>query len=324
MQNIPSPLNQAQPFFTVVILPDSQHYVERPGQEERIHCLEKQMEWIIQNKEKRNIRFVSHVGDYTHHRDNPKERSAFFERFLPLADHVPLGFCAGNHDILLSEADSLALPARGKQLNPAEFYQPNVQQIQENALQSLRTHSFWLEDRNFGQSNAQIFEALGQQYLFLHLEYGPSDETLLWANHILKAHAQIPAFLTTHMFVTPEEEMGVTRRESRLSTLQYNMAGQGDNAGVDILEKLILSCENVKWVFCGHYADERYLLIQAGNRTVHAMLSNYEWDKPYNGNSWLRLLTFYPTENRVQVDTYSPLFDAYRLREKSCFSLPID
>ena len=118
--------------------------------------------------------------------------------------------------------------------------------------------------------------------------------------------------------------MGVTRRESRLSTLQYNMAGQGDNAGVDILEKLILPCENVKWVFCGHYADERYLPIQAGNRTVHAMLSNYEWDKPYNGNSWLRLLTFYPTENRVQVDTYSPLFDAYRLREKSCFSLPID
>ena len=324
MQNIPSPLNQAQPFFTVVILPDSQHYVEQPGQEERIHCLEKQMEWIIRNKEKRNIRFVSHVGDYTHHRENISERRAFFDRFTPLADHVPLGFCAGNHDILLSEEEASALTGRGKSVNPEEFFCPEAQEIQEKALKAFRNKPFWMSDTSFGQSNAQIFEALGQQYLFLHLEYGPSDETLRWAKEILKAHAHLPAFLTTHMFVTPEEEMGVTRRESRLSTLQHNMVGRSDNAGEDIWEKLIFPCENVKWVFCGHYADERYLPLRAGQRTVHAMLSNYEWDKPYNGDSWLRLLTFYPAENRIQVDTYSPLFDAYRLREKSCFSLPID
>ena len=98
--------------------------------------------------------------------------------------------------------------------------------------------------------------------------------------------------------------------------------GAGNNAGKDILEKLIHPCKNIRWVFSGHYANERYMPLDLDGRTVHAMLSNYEWDKPYNGNSWLRLLTFFPDDRKIRVDTYSPLFDAFRIRKKSSFMLP--
>ncbi|MBE5784081.1 MAG: hypothetical protein E7329_12310 [Clostridiales bacterium] len=311
-----------QHFFSIVVIPDSQHAVEEPGQEERIHCLQSQVNWILENKEKRNICFVSHVGDYVHHRENEKERRAFFDAVAPLFGQVPFGFCAGNHDILLSEQEAALLPAREKNVDAASFYQPKVQAIQEEALLKLRKETYWLCDRNGGQSSAQIFEACGQKYLALHLEYGPTDETVAWLQAIAQKNAHLPALLTTHMFLTPEESQGITRRESRLSTLQGNMVGAGNNAGEDILEKLIRPCKNIRWVFSGHYADERYLPLDLDGRTVHAMLSNYEWDKPYNGNSWLRLLTFFPDDRKIQVDTYSPLFDAFRIRKKSSFFLP--
>lgn len=94
----------------------------------------------------------------------------------------------------------------------------------------------------------QFFSDRERQYLVLHLEYGPFDETLEWAKFILEEYKEIPVFLTTHMFVTPEEEQGITRRESRLSTYQYNMVGEGDNAGIDIRNKLVLPCSNIKCI----------------------------------------------------------------------------
>ena len=51
--------------FTIIVLPDTQHYVQKDKYPETLKCFESQIQWIIENREKLNIVFVSHVGDIT-------------------------------------------------------------------------------------------------------------------------------------------------------------------------------------------------------------------------------------------------------------------
>ena len=53
--------------FTIVALPDTQHYLEKWP-----HHFYRQTEWIVANREKRNIQFVVHLGDITN-RNTPEE-----------------------------------------------------------------------------------------------------------------------------------------------------------------------------------------------------------------------------------------------------------
>jgi len=307
--------------FSIVVLPDSQRYVEDGFRKERLHCLQKQIDWIIGNAERYNIRFVSHVGDFTHHRSSAAEREAFFECVRKLEGKIPFGFCAGNHDILLGEKAAELIAARGKTADPADYDHPEVQAIQDEAMKRLRKQPGWIGDINGGNTSAQLFETDAGTFCAVHLEYGPTDETLAWARAVLEKHAECPAFLTTHMFLTPEEPQMVTSRSSRLSTLQNNMVSPGENAGTDILEKLIAPCGNLKMVFCGHYSDECRMTIKLNGRRICAMQMDYELEQPYRGNGWLRLVTVSPNEGTLTASTYSPVFDAWRLRDKSDFTM---
>ncbi|MBQ8552002.1 MAG: metallophosphoesterase [Clostridia bacterium] len=305
--------------FMIVVLPDSQRYVEDGFREERLHCFEKQIKWIRDNREKYNICFVTSMGDIVQHRNSISERKAFFECMSELNGIVPYGFCGGNHDMLFGNRAEEVLKGRNKDACTESYEHTDVIALQEKYLDVLRGEKWWLSDRSFGHSNAQTFSALGRNFLALHLEYGPSDETMEWASSIIKEHAEYPTFLTTHMFITHEEEQGITRRESRLSTYQSNMVGEGDNAGIDIWNKLVIPNDNIHFVLCGHYVSDRYMLLDTGSRKVASLISDYEWDLPYYGNGWMRLLTVMPDEKKVRVQTYTPVFDEYRTVDNGDF-----
>ena len=50
------------------------------------------------------------------------------------------------------------------------------------------------------------------------------------------------------------------------------------------------------------------------------MLTDYQ-GLPNGGDGWLRTLKFIPSENRIQVITYSPLLDKYNKDTKEAFSI---
>ena len=87
--------------FTIVLLPDTQHYVEEGKYSKNLECFESQIQWIIENKMKLNIVFVSHVGDIVQHHDIEDEFLRASNVMRKLDGVVPYGFCAGNHDMQL-------------------------------------------------------------------------------------------------------------------------------------------------------------------------------------------------------------------------------
>ena len=309
--------------FAIVVLPDSQRYVEDGFRSERLFCLKQQISWIIDNCDERRIKFVTHVGDYVQNRDCALERAAFFKQINRLTGIVPFGVCAGNHDILLGDQAERILKGRGKSVKPEMFDQPFVRKVRDSYFSpsKYQPYGYWVGDCNDCQSNAQIFKVSKQNFLIIHIEFGPSDFTLDWANGILEAHSDIPAFITTHNFITPEEKSGLTSKSSRLSTGQDDMVGEGDNAGEDIFNKIVIPNDNVFMVFCGHYAAQRYMVLESGKRKVHALLCDYEQEQPYYGNGWLRILDFHPRDGVVKVSTYSPVFDKFKSDPDNMFTI---
>jgi hypothetical protein len=289
--------------FTIIVLPDTQHYVQKDKYPETLKCFESQIQWIIENREKLNIVFVSHVGDITESYGTEEGEFLRASNVMRKLDGiVPYGFCIGNHDM---QSDGTA--------NIFNKYFPVSRYVK---------YDWWAGSFNGNRNNCQTFSVGGDDYLALHLEFCPTDEALQWANEMLDKYPSRRAFITTHSYVTPEEDgiNGITTRDSRLSTNHPGIHRQGDNAGIDILEKVIIPNRNVFMVLCGHYHGERLVVSELDGRKVYGMLSDYGFE-PHGGDGWLRVLQFVPSQNKIYVRIYSPYLKQFRTGTNSNFIL---
>lgn len=286
--------------FTIVLLPDTQHYVEEGKYSKNLECFESQIQWIIENKMKLNIVFVSHVGDIVQHHDIEDEFLRASNVMRKLDGVVPYGFCAGNHDMQLDGTADLF-----NEYFPVSRY---------------AKYDWWAGSFNGNKNNCQLFSAGVDDYLALHLEFCPTDADIEWANEMLARYADRRAFITTHMYITDEEEAGITTRNSRLSTNHPGIHREGSNAGIDILKKVVIPNRNVFMVLCGHYYAERLVVSNLDGRKVYGMLSDYNLE-PRGGNGWFRVLQFVPSENKIYVETYSPYLKQFKTGADSDFTL---
>lgn len=283
--------------FTIVVIPDTQKYCEK---ESLVKVFDAQINWIIENKSKLNIKFATHVGDVVQNDDIEEEYSRGFKVLNKLKSVIDYGISAGNHDMHIG----------GKADLFEKYYNINAQ---KNLISSY----------NSSKNSAFSFSFHEYCYMMLHIEFAPSDNVLKWASDIIKSHPHHRVMLTNHGFLTPEEDAGITTRTSRLSICDKRLHREGNNAGIEIYKKIILPNPNVFIVFSGHYYSQRTMKIKA-NRIVYAMQSDYNLDKPYSGNGWMRVLQFVKQDNAIYVYTYSPFLNKFKESEQSNFKLNYD
>ena len=56
---------------------------------------------------------------------------------------------------------------------------------------------------------------------------------------------------------------------------------------------------------------------------MHVFLQDYQ-KEPNGGNGWLRIFTFRPEHDRIDIQTYLPTLDQYKKDPPSEFSLAVD
>lgn len=287
--------------FCIVMLPDSQNYVDSA---EKLCCWDSQINWIFKNRDCLNIKFVTHVGDLVNNEKSEEQFQRVFSRFARLNGVVPFGMCAGNHDL----AEDGSAP---------EFYK---KYFPENMGEFT---DYWLSSYDDNKHNAQKVRISEKDFLFIHLAYLPSDGAIEWASKILHENPDAYAVITTHSFLIADwSERGIARRNSRVSLTDNRVRRDGTNAGEDIFEKLVKKFDNVKMVLNGHYIGSFHMELPIGKRIVHAIEADYEDNRPFGGNGFLRIIQFVPSEGKIYNYTYSPLLDAYKLGEHDCFELP--
>lgn len=157
------------PPFTLIVLPDTQIYSQNQPE-----IFQKQTQWIVDQKEKLNIVFVSHVGDIVQSRNLDFEWQNANRAISILDDKVPYGLLPGNHD----------------GLEKFNEYFPYTR------YQNEKWYGGHFSSTN--NNNYQFFSSGRFNFIILHLENNPSEKVLEWADKILKDNYRFQAIVVSH------------------------------------------------------------------------------------------------------------------------------
>ena len=303
--------------WTLAVLPDTQRYtVEKtdPG----LKIFNTIIQWIADNKQTRNIKFVLHEGDITG--GNLPSTWRVASDAMAILDKADIAYCMapGNHDHDGCNPHQHA-PNRNTLLND---YFP------VSRYRKMATFGGTFEPGKT-ESSYHLFSAGGKDYIAVALEWGPRDEAVTWADNILSKHSDRTALIVTHAYTYSDRTRydwaaKGTAQDYNPHCKSYAFSAPHDgtenvNDGEQLWRKLVSKHENVRMVFSGHvaWAGARQRAIGKHDQIVHEMVAAYH-DPP---EGWIRLLEFRPDGRTVQVKTYSPHLDQYMTDDAQQFVL---
>ncbi|MCW1921481.1 Ig-like domain-containing protein [Luteolibacter arcticus] len=295
--------------FTVVALPDTQFYSENVGGN-RAAIFSAQTDWIVAEQDARNIGFVLHLGDITQNGDNPataaaqwaNASNAMYRLENPsttgLVEGVPYIMAVGNHDQTpIGDAD-------GTTTNFNTFF--GVHPV--TGINHFADMSYYggTSEPAKADNNYTLFTAGGMEFIVISFEYDTTPDTadLNWADALLKAHPARRGIVITHHMVN--------------TGLPASFSTQGS-----AIYQALKDNPNLILMHGGHIHGEGRRSDSFEGRTVHSLLADYQ-GRSNGGDGWLRIMTFRPSLNRIDVQSYSPTLNQYETDADSQFSIDVD
>jgi len=267
--------------FTVILLPDTQEYTQYYPQ-----IFPAQTQWIAAQQQARNIQLVIGLGDIVNdgNSDAQWQNADTAMRTIDQAG-IPYAMAIGNHDY-----DNQAPVARtATKFN--QYFGP----------QRYAGYS-WYGGATYPQgSNENFYTTVtmgGRTFLVLVLEFVPRDAVLDWARQVMQANTDKEVLLVTHSYMYGDS--------TRVDQCDNNDLTR-DNDGEETWTKFASQYPNISLVVSGHITQPtgKRVDVGANGNLVGQMLSNYQAAKN-GGNGYLRILTFHPLTNTIDVQTYSP------------------
>ena len=195
--------------------------------------LEMVYDWIIANKDKKNIKYVMGLGDITdtlNGTNTANEWKVAAAQIARLDGVLPYSQVRGNHD------------------NSTYFNQYFDNDAYKSQL------SGWYEGTGVLNTYSK-FEVYGQKYLLLALDDKADDNVVAWANGIVSANPEYRVIITTHTYMGHTGELiDSTDEYWQYCTGKTNIAVEGDirNDGKELWDKLVSKHSNIVLVLCGH------------------------------------------------------------------------
>jgi hypothetical protein len=280
--------------FSIIVIPDTQYETESyPA------VFNVQTQWIVDNKDNMRIAFVLQEGDLTN--DNGTTQWSRASTSMGILDgNVPYAASVGNHDIGQSGGATTRDTLFSNYFPPSRF----------SALGGVY-------ESGHSENSYHYFTAGGIDWLVFALEFGPRVKILDWVNSVIAANPHRRAIIVTHNYMYSDDTLvGVG---DSWNPHDYGMCSgvtglEVCNDGEEMWTNCVKLHSNMSFVFSGHICNDGIgTLVSTGDNgnNVYQMLANYQND-PSGGNGWLRIITFYPTQQKVSVKTYSPYLDQYR------------
>ncbi len=291
------PRADAQSDFTIVALPDTQYYSENYPQ-----TFTAQTQWIVNNASTLNIQAVVGLGDIVQTATNAWEYQNA-DTSVKLLDNakIPYFLAIGNHDY------SNFQDASGRTSETTNF---NVY-FGPSRYQNYS----WYKGQYPPGSNENFYGILtinGKSYLFLILEFYPRDAAVAWAQSVIAANPGAEVIVVTHAYIATDS----TRVSlcDDINAQAYNVGA--DNDGESLWKKFVSQSSQISLILNGHFTDSsgqgvgRRIDLGVKGNIINQILSDYQ-DLANGGNGYLRILTFHPSLNTIDVKTYSPTLNAY-------------
>ena len=278
--------------FSIVVLPDPQHYASKYTKVGMA-----QTDWICQNAEKLQIKFVVSVGDNVDNGYKDREYKNSVSFMDKLNGVVPYGVATGNHDLKDGKKGYTCRKF-------VVYYGPR----------RFEKYPWYGGASESGCSSYQVFSGGGYKFLAVELDVNAPKAEVEWAKKVIAEHPDLPVILTTHQMLTTKAHFGKSKAAG----------GTGRQTPAELWEQLVEPSPQIFLVLCGHYHGEAYVTKKTkAEQPVHVVLQDYQ-DEDNGGNGWLRIYTFRPERNKIDVQTYSPHLKQYKRGSKSEFSLTVD
>ncbi len=258
-------------------------------------------QWIVENKDEKNIQYVIGLGDITEygvdegHANYDAARAnaewlAAKEAISLMDGKIPYSLIRGDgHD---------GIELFNQYFGNHEGYTQNIAGYCEEGRIDNVYHTF-------GIGNVD--------YLLLSLDHGTKDYVLEWANEVIAAHPAHRVIVTTHEYIRADGSMIVTGEAGAAS--DYNP--ENNNAEV-LWEELLSKHPNIFMVLCGH-VDANDVVVSKqvgdyGNVVTQILVNPQTMDAEYAQGSkgMVAMLYFSEDGEDVQVQYYSTLKDTYR------------
>lgn len=285
-------------------------------------------EWIVENKEAKNIQYVVGVGDITNtdtdlpktSYNGPYEWKNAHAAISKLNGVVPYALVRGNHDVYSTEAGGGVESTKGAGFiqyfgGDDDFY---AQQFKNpNGYEAgyyegdLANYKGSVETDSVANS-WRTLEADGDKWLFMNLDWGAHDDVLAWAGEVIDAHPDHRAIITTHCYMTINGD----HTDNRLAGDVVNSALQkGFNNGDGIWEKLVSRHTNIEMVLCGHVAAKTVVVNQSegvyGNTVTQLLVDGQTLDRYWGGLGLVAMLYVSKDGMSVDIEYYSTTTGKY-------------
>lgn len=290
--------------FSIVVLPDPQNYSQYYPQ-----IFQQQTQWVVEHRSELNIQLVVGVGDMVNHWDAPAEWQASDAAIATLdAAQMPYLLAIGNHDYDNFNPKARGAVAFNTWFGPARYATSPVYR------------------GNYNGSNENFYATLtvnDTEYLLLVLEFYPRDAALAWAESVLAQYPIDPVIVVTHSFMYIDD--------TRVDECDTNdMSAPDGNDAERVWRNFVSRHENIFLVLSGHITKKpQSKRVDAGKNGRLVMQTLQDWqDGASGGDGWLRIYTFHPITNSVDVQTYSPYREstgssAWLTDAENQFSFPI-
>lgn len=255
--------------FSIVWLADTQTMAYRG------YCdaLKAMGEWIVSEKETRNIRYIVQTGDAVDDGFNGEQWENFDVLYSRFRDELPYLPVAGNHDL-------------------------GVKVQQYDAYLKRPYVSDFPKKRSFGGGKAvyDTFTAGGTDFLLIGVGWNAEPDAADWVRSVLRAHPDHVAILLVHSFIAADGTFTEHGEEIYNDIILPNpnirlvLSGHVRGSGIRIDD-------------LDDDGDGK------PDRRVYSMIYNFQ---NYDRNcGQLRVLTFDPQTRSIRVETYSPFTQIY-------------
>ena len=260
-------------------------------------------QWIIDQKDGKNIQYVLGLGDITeigvdddHRNYNPERAAAEWsfakEAITKMDGKLPYTLVRGSGHDGVEYFNEYFAGHEGYTSNINGYYQ-------EGRIENVY-HTF-----SFGDV----------KYLILCLDFGAKDPVLEWASGVSEAYRDHRVIVTTHAYLEKDGSLLETGEEYCPSQSYYDPE---NNDGNDIWEKLVSKHENIYMVISGHMSAETVVVSTQtgdhGNEVIQILIDPQTMDRNYSNGGTGMVAMFYFSEagDIVAIEYYSTVRDAYK------------
>ncbi len=271
--------------YSFVAIGDTQYVCER-DKKSGTNDMTKIYDWIIDNAEKKNIKFVMGLGDITDE-NTVEEYAVAATQLQKLNDAgIPQSIIRGNHD--------------GPNAKVMDLYDECLRDVIEaTPYDGIMTAPTFDENGDLlsgTYDNMYYTVEVGEhKWLIFAFGYQPSDEVLAWAGDVIEAHSDYSVILTTHGYINGQLEIG-------------------NDARWRLWNNLGSLYENIKLILCG---DCTAIDIGVNKRTgvngnvVTEMVIDRQTIDQAKAYGFVTLLRFSEDGSKVKVEDFAAVQEKY-------------